>query len=102
MDFQEMASKSGKLSRDRTREFLTIVERLKKSAPASEQHAPSSSSGQGSRLNGVRSALSIHSEFNKRASKIGLGIHQTSQMLSKLAIRKFSIVMQFAAYCVVS
>ncbi|KMZ55995.1 putative Syntaxin [Zostera marina] len=81
-----MAPKSGKLSRDRTREFLTIVERLKKSAPASEQNVPSSSSEHGSRLNGVRSAVSIHSEFNKRASKIGLGIHQTSQMLSKLAI----------------
>ncbi|ONK78579.1 uncharacterized protein A4U43_C02F20300 [Asparagus officinalis] len=31
------------------------------------------------------SGVSVHSEFNKRASKIGLGIHQTSQKLAKLA-----------------
>jgi syntaxin 5 len=32
-----------------------------------------------------RSAISVQSEFNRRASKIGSGIHQTSQKLAKLA-----------------
>lgn len=45
----------------------------------------SSSSFGGNQVNGPRSTGSIHSEFNKRASKIGFGIHQTSQKLAKLA-----------------
>ncbi|KAG9153194.1 hypothetical protein Leryth_020596 [Lithospermum erythrorhizon] len=32
-----------------------------------------------------RTTVAIQSEFNRRASKIGFGIHQTSQKLSKLA-----------------
>ncbi|GMH04623.1 hypothetical protein Nepgr_006463 [Nepenthes gracilis] len=64
--------------RDRTQEFQGIAETLKKSVA----NAPSSSS---SHLDGSRSAVSIQSEFNKRAAKIGYGIHQTSQKLSKLA-----------------
>ncbi|OUZ99698.1 Target SNARE coiled-coil domain [Macleaya cordata] len=67
--------------RDRTQEFLTVTERLKKSF-SSAPNAPSSSS---SKPEGPRSGLSIQSEFNKRASKIGYGIHQTSQKLAKLA-----------------
>ncbi|XP_010925313.1 syntaxin-32 [Elaeis guineensis] len=78
-----MHSRSGQSSyRDRTQEFLTIAERLKKSF-SSVPNAPSSSAG--SRLEGQKTAVSIQSEFNKRASKIGLGIHQTSQKLAKLA-----------------
>ncbi|XP_010249862.1 PREDICTED: syntaxin-32-like [Nelumbo nucifera] len=66
--------------RDRTQEFLTVAERLKKSF-SSAPSVPSSRS----KPEGSRSAVSIQSEFNKRASKIGYGIHQTSQKLSKLA-----------------
>ncbi|ERM97603.1 hypothetical protein AMTRI_Chr04g184130 [Amborella trichopoda] len=68
--------------RDRTAEFHTVAERLKKSF-SSVPDAPASSSS--SKVEASRSAVSIQSEFNKRASKIGFGIHQTSQKLSKLA-----------------
>uniref|UniRef100_A0A7N0RAZ1 t-SNARE coiled-coil homology domain-containing protein n=1 Tax=Kalanchoe fedtschenkoi TaxID=63787 RepID=A0A7N0RAZ1_KALFE len=68
--------------RDRTQEFQNVAERLKKSISSSSA-AVSSSGGQ--KPDGSRSAVAIQSEFNKRASKIGYGIHQTSQKLSKLA-----------------
>ncbi|CAM8963155.1 unnamed protein product [Rhodiola kirilowii] len=68
--------------RDRTTEFQNVAERLKKSISSSSA-AVSSSSGQ--KPDGGRSSVAIQSEFNKRASKIGYGIHQTSQKLSKLA-----------------
>ncbi|XP_004501273.1 syntaxin-32-like [Cicer arietinum] len=79
--------------RDRTHEFHTIAERLKKSAsngptssaPGPSSSSPSSSSPSSSRLDDHRSAVANQSEFNRRASKIGYGIHQTSQKLSKLA-----------------
>ncbi|XP_047339028.1 syntaxin-32-like [Impatiens glandulifera] len=67
--------------RDRTQEFQSITERLKKSF-SSPQNGPSSS---GTKSDDQRAALSMQSEFNKKASKIGFGIHQTSQKLSKLA-----------------
>ncbi|XP_073027345.1 syntaxin-32-like [Primulina eburnea] len=76
-----MPVKSGNASiRDRTQEFLGIAQRVKKSP--SSQNGPSSS---GSKLEEPRSVVAMQSEFNRRASKIGLGIHQTSQKLSKLA-----------------
>ena len=67
--------------RDRTYEFRAAVEsaRRQSSAPAA---ASSSSTGP---LDGLIAATSARSEFNNRASKIGLGIHQTSQKLSRLA-----------------
>ncbi|EES02357.1 hypothetical protein BDA96_03G046500 [Sorghum bicolor] len=67
--------------RDRTNEFRAAVEsaRRQSSAPAA---ASSSSTGP---LDGLMAATSARSEFNNRASKIGLGIHQTSQKLSRLA-----------------
>ncbi|CAA2997881.1 syntaxin-32-like [Olea europaea subsp. europaea] len=65
--------------RDRTQEFLGIAERVKKSY--SSQNGPSSS---GSKPQGPQT-MAMQSEFNRKASKIGLGIHQTSQKLSKLA-----------------
>ena len=86
--------------RDRTNEFRSITERLKKSIPSSSNvsnDASSSSSFGGSGVNGPRSAASIHSEFNKRASKIGFGIHQTSQKLAKLA--KCEFLLRFALFC---
>lgn len=67
--------------RDRTQEFLSVAERLKKSV-SSAQNALSTSS---SKPEDQRAVVAMQSEFNKRASKIGFGIHQTSQKLSKLA-----------------
>ncbi|KAJ6759499.1 SYNTAXIN [Salix koriyanagi] len=70
--------------RDRTQEFLSVADRLKKSL-SSANNVASSSGGSSTKADATRSAVAIHSEFNKRASKIGLGIHQTSQKLAKLA-----------------
>lgn len=68
--------------RDRTHEFQSVAERLKKSFSSGPGlNGPSS----GSKSEEQRSAIAIQSEFNKRASKIGYGIHQTSQKLAKLA-----------------
>ncbi|KAF8389013.1 hypothetical protein HHK36_025698 [Tetracentron sinense] len=63
--------------RDRTQEFLTVAERLKKSFLSAPNVA--------SKPEEPRPAVSIHSEFNKRASKIGYGIHRSSEKLAKLA-----------------
>ncbi|XP_058785824.1 syntaxin-32-like [Vicia villosa] len=81
--------------RDRTHEFHTVAEKLKKSlsstsngATTNTHHPPSSSSpssSSSSRSDDPRTAVAIQSEFNRRASKIGYGIHQTSMKLSKLA-----------------
>ncbi|KAJ7966094.1 syntaxin-32-like [Quillaja saponaria] len=80
-----MNVKSGQSSfRDRTHEFQGVAEKLKKSfssGPGPRPNGPSSSS----KSEEQRSAVAIQSEFNKRASKIGYGIHQTSQKLAKLA-----------------
>ncbi|KAG6497299.1 hypothetical protein ZIOFF_045198 [Zingiber officinale] len=77
-----MSTRAGQASyRDRTQEFLKVVENCKKSS--STLDGPSSSTAP--YLEGPKSAASIQSEFSRRASQIGLGIHQTSQKLSKLA-----------------
>lgn len=77
-----MLKKSAQSSyRDRTVEFESIAERLKKTVASS---VATTSSGR-SITDRVGSAVANQSEFNKRASKIGFGIHQTSQKLSKLA-----------------
>ncbi|KAH1057441.1 hypothetical protein J1N35_035506 [Gossypium stocksii] len=69
--------------RDRTQEFQSVAERLRKSFSSGPgQNGPSSNM---SRAEEQRSLVAHQSEFNRRASKIGFGIHQTSQMLSKLA-----------------
>ncbi|KAG8381876.1 hypothetical protein BUALT_Bualt05G0018400 [Buddleja alternifolia] len=74
-----MPAKSANASiRDRTQEFLGIAERVNKS-----QNGPSSSGSKAEEP--PRSAVAMQSEFNRRASKIGFGIHQTSQKLTKLA-----------------
>ncbi|XP_043698324.1 syntaxin-32-like isoform X2 [Telopea speciosissima] len=65
--------------RDRTQEFITVVESLKRSFSSASNGQSSSSKSEV-----LRSVASIQSEFKKRASKIGYGIHQTSQKLSKL------------------
>ncbi|KAI3754269.1 hypothetical protein L1987_54049 [Smallanthus sonchifolius] len=75
--------------RDRTQEFLSISERLRKSISPSNAVAGVNSGGGGggggSGAGGSRSTVAFQSEFNKRASKIGYGIHHTSQKLAKLA-----------------
>ncbi|CAD6271381.1 unnamed protein product [Miscanthus lutarioriparius] len=72
--------------RDRTNEFRAAVESARRRAAPSSSSAPAaaSSSSTGT-LDGLIAATSARSEFNNRASKIGLGIHQTSQKLSRLA-----------------
>lgn len=69
--------------RDRTQEFQSVADRLRKSISSGQgQNGPSSST---SRAVEKRSMVAHQSEFNRKASKIGFGIHQTSQKLSKLA-----------------
>ena len=72
--------------RDRTNDFRAAVESARRHAAPSSSSAPAaaSSSSTGT-LDGLIAATSARSEFNNRASKIGLGIHQTSQKLSRLA-----------------
>lgn len=84
--YSEMSMRPAQLSsyRDRTVEFQTIVERLRKSYSSSE-FSQSNGSADNTKYAGSRSVGSVQSEFNKRASRIGFGIHQTSQKLAKLA-----------------
>ncbi|BBM97751.1 syntaxin 5 [Marchantia polymorpha subsp. ruderalis] len=76
--------------RDRTLELHSIAERLRKSqafsgsATNSQSSATNGSVDGSARLQGPQSSGSVQSEFNKRASRIGLSIHQTSQKLTKL------------------
>lgn len=71
--------------RDRTQEFQSIAERLKKSFSSVQNGPISSNTNSGSRSEEQRTTIAMQSEFNRRASKIGFGIHQTSQKLAKLA-----------------
>lgn len=71
--------------RDRTQEFQSIAERLKKSFSSVQNGSISTSTSSGSRSEEQRTTIAMQSEFNRRASKIGFGIHQTSQKLAKLA-----------------
>ncbi|XP_076956999.1 syntaxin-32-like isoform X1 [Bidens hawaiensis] len=70
---------TGSSCRDRTQEFGSVVERLRKSVNGTEIRG---SGGSGS-VKGSKALF--QTEFNKRASKIGYGIHHTSQKLAKLA-----------------
>lgn len=67
--------------RDRTPEFLAIVERLQKQ----QGIPPTQSAGPSTGLQGQRLAIQQHSEFAKKAADIGHGIHRTSLKLQKLA-----------------
>jgi len=87
--------------RDRTQEFQSIAEQRKKSFSSGSVPNGSSSS---SKSEEQRSVVAIQSEFNRRASKIGYGIHQTSQKLAKLAKCKWwteSLTRRliYVAYC---
>lgn len=68
--------------RDRTQEFLNVAERLQKSFSSA---APNGASSSAVKPEGTRGSLAIQKEFKDRASRIGYGIHQTSQKLAKLA-----------------
>lgn len=70
--------------RDRTHEFSSVVDTLRKSLPSVNGTAVANNGG--ALINGgSRSQVASKTEFNKRASKIGYGIHHTSQKLAKLA-----------------
>ncbi|KAJ7546160.1 hypothetical protein O6H91_08G027600 [Diphasiastrum complanatum] len=74
--------------RDRTTEFHAVVDRLKKSHASATNSQSVNSNGhlEGfNKLNGPQTSGSVQSEFNRKASQIGLSIHQTSLKLSKLA-----------------
>ena len=86
-----MAPSPSTSCRDRSAEFHAIVDRLRKTQGTT---LPYKNGSNGSVMNGHAgetarllplSSGSLQSEFNKRASQIGLSIHQTSQKLSKLA-----------------
>lgn len=75
---------SGSLAsyRDRTSEFQSLTERLRKiQTPGSS----SDSNGLGNSAKISQSATLVPSDFNKRASRIGLGIHEASQKIARLA-----------------
>lgn len=64
--------------RDRTSEFQSLTERLKNTqTPDGSEYGRASTP-----------ANSVGSDFNKRASRIGLGIHETSQKIARLAKSK--------------
>ncbi|KAG9453954.1 hypothetical protein H6P81_006858 [Aristolochia fimbriata] len=75
-----MASASVSSYRDRTAEFRSLSDRLKR------VEGTSSGSASGSfHDSSTTAALLSRSEFNKRASRIGSGIHETSKKISRLA-----------------
>lgn len=86
--------------RDRTSEFHAIVDRLRKTQGSTLPYANGSTNGavatnghstsETARLLPQPTGNSLQSEFTKRASQIGLSIHQTSQKLSKLAKCEYS------------
>ncbi|KAI3670978.1 hypothetical protein L1987_87623 [Smallanthus sonchifolius] len=82
-----MKSAQSSSYRDRTQEFSSITERLRKSLLLNSVAGINSTGGAGgsTKAEGSRSSIAFQSEFNKRASKIGYGIHHTSQKLAKLA-----------------
>ncbi|KAK9283808.1 hypothetical protein L1049_012062 [Liquidambar formosana] len=77
-----MASAGASTYRDRTSEFRHLSERLKKigaatAVPDKAEEDPANST--------PSAPASYRSEFNKKASRIGLGIHETSQKIARLA-----------------
>lgn len=75
--------------RDRTAELHSVAERLRRtqagSAINSYHPASNGSAEAGARPTVPQASGSMQSEFSRKASRIGLSIHQTSQKLSKLA-----------------
>ncbi|GJY68214.1 probable zinc metalloprotease EGY2, chloroplastic isoform X1 [Tanacetum coccineum] len=69
--------------RDRTSEFRSLSNTLKK-----QQKSSSAGDGDGSldpSSSSTKSSSSFRSEFNKKASRIGLGVHETQKKISRLA-----------------
>ncbi|CAI9771356.1 unnamed protein product [Fraxinus pennsylvanica] len=78
--FEKMRGKGANAPiKDQTQEFLGIEDKVNKSY--SPQNGPTSS---GLKPQELQTPMAMQSEFNRKASKIGLGIHQTSRKLSKL------------------
>ncbi|KAK3240296.1 hypothetical protein CYMTET_49852 [Cymbomonas tetramitiformis] len=80
-----LVSSSGTSCRDRTSEFYAIAERLRKQQNKGDSVpplAPPSEDGFSKRTGRLDDAS--RSEFSKKASRIGLGIHATSTKLNKL------------------
>mmetsp|Transcript_10738 Transcript_10738/g.66231 ORF Transcript_10738/g.66231 Transcript_10738/m.66231 type:complete len:255 (+) Transcript_10738:969-1733(+) len=72
------------LARDRTSEFASAVERRRK-VLASTSEGPRSGEGRSTSQHAHVRTPGKQSDFARRASKIGLQIHSTSQKLAKLA-----------------
>ncbi|KAJ0984101.1 hypothetical protein J5N97_002457 [Dioscorea zingiberensis] len=68
--------------RDRTSEFRSFSETLKKTQGLTADPLPSEDAAL---LSLETDPIASRSEFNRKASKIGLGIHETSQKIVKLA-----------------
>eukprot|EP00249_Psilotum_nudum_P018486 c26831_g1_i1 orf=275-1327(-) len=74
--------------RDRTSEFIAAAERLKKNQNLVLDASYLTSNGfgdGGANFPASHPSGSIHSDFNKKASKIGIGLHDVSQKVSRLA-----------------
>ena len=69
--------------RDRTLEFVAFADRLRKSSSSSLSSLPGD--GETVRLLSSSQAQASSSEFNKRASQIGLTFNQMSQKMAKLS-----------------
>ena len=67
--------------RDRTAEFRSLSQTLKKIGGITAVNQPENSPSPSK----PSPTASSRSEFNKKASRIGLGIHETSQKISRLA-----------------
>ena len=70
--------------RDRTLEFRSLTETLKKIGGISAVNQPDNN-GLSPSQPSFASSSSYRSEFKKKASRIGLGIHETSQKISRLS-----------------
>ncbi|KAK9059726.1 hypothetical protein SSX86_020430 [Deinandra increscens subsp. villosa] len=81
-----MASAGTYTFRDRTSEFRSLLDTLKKFGraptpnPAGSHHHPDPSTS-----SKLPESSSHRSNFNKKASRIGLGVHETSKKIARLA-----------------
>uniref|UniRef100_A0A2P2J840 Uncharacterized protein MANES_07G127200 n=1 Tax=Rhizophora mucronata TaxID=61149 RepID=A0A2P2J840_RHIMU len=71
--------------RDRTAEFRSLARTLKKIGGISAVNQDQSQENDPSPSKAHGSLLASRSEFNKKASRIALGVHETSQKISRLA-----------------
>ncbi|GFS31652.1 syntaxin of plants 31 [Actinidia rufa] len=90
-----MASTAVSAYRDRTSEFRSLSETLKKIVGAAHSNEPQNVSSPLSNP----PATSYRSDFNKKASRIGLGIHETSLKIARLDKRAEQLVHD---YCVLT